>query len=156
MSRRHPLSFIFRITLHPWWRLTRGLTLGVRAAVVDEAGRVLLVRHRYYPGWHFPGGGVEREETTQAALARELVEETGIELMGEAELHGLFANFINFKSDHVAVYVVRKWQQGPWKPSLEIAEKKWVHPDALPDNVTGGTGRRIAEIFHGAFRADKW
>lgn len=153
---RHPLSFIIRYTLQPWWRLTRGLTLGVRAVVVDGEQRVLLVRHRYYPGWHFPGGGVEPDETTITALARELVEETGIELMGEAHLHGLFANFINFKSDHVVVYVVDKWQQGPWRSSIEIAEKKWVDLADLPDNVTKGTRRRIAEIFHGAFHSDKW
>ena len=156
MSTRHPLSFIFRFTLHPWWRLTRGLTLGVRGVVVDEDGRILLVRHRYYPGWHFPGGGVEQNETTMSALVRELAEETGIELMGEAQLHGLFANFISFKSDHVAVYVVQKWQQGPWKPSIEIAEKKWVFPDDLPETVTRGTRQRIAEIFDGVFRSDKW
>lgn len=156
MSTRHPLSFIYRYTLHPWWRLTRGLTLGVRAVVVNTGGEVLLVRHRYYPGWHLPGGGVETEETTMAALARELREETGIELMGETELFGLYANFAAFKSDHVAVYLVRKWQQGPWKPSIEIMEKRWAHPDALPETTTKGTRRRLAEIFDGAFRADQW
>lgn len=156
MSTRHPLSFIYRYTLHPWWRLTRGLTMGVRAVVVDGQGRVLLVRHRYYPGWHFPGGGVELNETTRTALARELSEETGIELMGEAHLHGLFANFATFRSDHVAVYVVPKWQQGPWSPSIEIAEKKWAHPDDLPETITRGTAQRIEEIFNGAFLSDKW
>src|SRR6187200_446523 len=52
-----------RFILHPWFRLTRGMSLGVRALVRDENGRILLIRHSYAPGWLLPGGGVERGET---------------------------------------------------------------------------------------------
>ena len=43
---------------HLYFTLARGMTMGVRAACFDEAGRVFLVRHSYVPGWHLPGGGV--------------------------------------------------------------------------------------------------
>ena len=33
-------------------------TMGVRTLVVDELGQILLIKHTYMPGSHFPGGGV--------------------------------------------------------------------------------------------------
>ena len=67
-----------------WSRLTRGKTLGVRAVATDAGGRVLLVRHTYTPGWHFPGGGVEKGETAVLSMQRELKEEAGIEAAASA------------------------------------------------------------------------
>ena len=43
--------------LHLYFRLRRGMTLGVRAAVLNEGGEVLLVRHTYTPGWHIDWKG---------------------------------------------------------------------------------------------------
>lgn len=49
------------------------------ALFVDDAGRVLLVRPTYKPGWEVPGGRVERGESPAAACRRELREELGLD-----------------------------------------------------------------------------
>src|SRR3954468_10273945 len=97
-------------TLHLYGRFARGLTLGMRAAVLDPAGRVFLIRHTYVRGWHLPGGGVEAGESARSALARELREEACIEIVGEPRLHGLYFNRNVSNRDHVLLYVVRDFR----------------------------------------------
>src|SRR3984893_19074419 len=83
---RHRFEPVTRRVLHVYWRFSRGVTLGVRAVVLDGSGRVFLIVHSYVPGWHLPGGGVEIGETAGEALARELREEGNIELVDQPTL----------------------------------------------------------------------
>ena len=41
-------------------------------ALVEQGGKVVLVRHSYATGWHLPGGGVKRGEPPEQAVLREL------------------------------------------------------------------------------------
>jgi len=139
-------------------RYRRALTLGVRAVVLDPDRGVLLIKHSYTPGWHFPGGGVEPRESIGEALARELEEESGIALTGEAELFGLYHQRRYPARDHVAVYICRRWRQArqPKLPNLEIVDSRFFALDALPEDITGATRRRVAEILDGVPRSAEW
>jgi ADP-ribose pyrophosphatase YjhB (NUDIX family) len=155
-----PKSMRQRLVLrafHWWFVLSRPMTLGVRAIVLDADDRVLLVRHTYVPGWHFPGGGVERGETLLASLARELAEEGNIVMEEQPRLHGIFFNKAASPRDHVAVYVVRAFRQtGPHIPDREIAEARFFARNALPESVGRATRARLAEVLDGAAIAPLW
>src|SRR4249919_2956752 len=108
---RRALEPAIRRVLHFYWRFARGMTLGVRAIVIDPQGRVFLVKHSYVAGWHMPGGGVEPGETALDALIRELAEEGNIEPTAPPALHGVFFNGKVSRRDHVVVYVLHEFRQ---------------------------------------------
>lgn len=140
-----------------YWRMRRSATLGVRGVIVNGEGKVLLLRHTYTPGWHFPGGGVESGETCALALSRELEEEVGIRAAPEAfELVSVHANHAFFPNDHVLVYRITDWTQGEATQKGEIAEVRFVDPLAPPPEVTAGTKRRLDELFGGKARSELW
>jgi ADP-ribose pyrophosphatase YjhB (NUDIX family) len=126
------------------------MTLGAQGVVLDAENHVLLVRHGYRPGWFFPGGGVEWNETIEAALARELEEEVGVTLTAAPVLHGIFANFVSFPGDHIAVFVLRHWQRrGDYRKRGEIAEAGMFAAGDLPERTDLGTRARLDEILNG-------
>jgi ADP-ribose pyrophosphatase YjhB (NUDIX family) len=146
-----------RRIFHLYWRIARGMTLGVRAVVLDDADKVFLVKHSYVSGWHLPGGGVETGESFGGALRRELLEEGRIELTGEPALHGLFFNSHVSRRDHVAVYVVRQFRQDQLpEPNREIVACGFFAADTLPAETTLGTRLRISEVLEGRALIATW
>lgn len=145
---RQRLEPYLRKVFHLYFRFARGMTLGVRAVVLDADNRVLLVRHTYVSGWYLPGGGVEVGQSFREAMLRELMEEGRIEVLGEPALLGVYLNSHVSLRDHVAVYVVRSFRQdrAP-EPNREIAETGFFSVDALPEDTTKGTKLRIAEVL---------
>jgi 8-oxo-dGTP pyrophosphatase MutT (NUDIX family) len=155
---REPLRFrVLRRAAHVYWRFSRGVTLGVRGVVLDEDGRVFLVRHTYTPGWHFPGGGVEVGETALDALHRELSEEARVELTDAPALHGIFLNRRISRRDHVVVYVVRAFRVLEVKRGdREIAEAGFFPVADLPAGITRATRARLDEILSGRAPPPVW
>jgi len=138
---------LLRPLFHLKFRLERGMTLGVRGLVIDEAGRVLLIQHTYVKGWHLPGGGVDRGEAAEAAVIRELVEEVGIVATSRPRLLSVHNNHARFRGDHVLYYRIESWEQGQATSVGEIDETQWFHPNDLPAGVTASTRRRIEEAL---------
>ena len=156
-ATRRALEPALRRVLHAYWRFARAMTLGVRALVIDEEGRVFLVKHSYVSGWHLPGGGVEAGETIGEALARELQEEGNIEMTTPPQLHGLFFNDRDSRRDHVALFVVRAFRQlAAPVPVREIVGHGFFALDALPNDTTAATRARIIEVLGGAPVSERW
>jgi len=146
-----------RRLFHFYWRFARGMTLGVRAVVLDGENRVFLVKHSYVSGWHLPGGGVETGETLREALQRELAEEGQIELVGEPVFFGVYLNSHVSRRDHVAVYLVRHFRQDRLpEPNREIVECGFFETHALPEETTLGTRLRISEVIENRPPIQTW
>jgi len=154
---RTSLEPALRQLFHLYWRFARGMTLGVRAVVLDGENRVFLVKHSYVSGWHLPGGGVETGETLREALQRELAEEGRIELVDDPALCGIYLNSHVSRRDHVAVYLVRHFSQDHLpEPNSEIVECGFFETQALPAETTLGTRLRIAEVVEGRAPIATW
>ena len=132
------------------------MTLGVKAFLTDGE-RVLLVRHTYVPGWHLPGGGVERRETVWDAVEKEVREETNLRLTAPPVFFGFYKNARTSRFDHVALFVARDWREvGTFQPNREIAECRWFLAADLPGGTTEATIDRVAEVLGDASIGAWW
>ena len=65
------------------------IRVSLKAVILDERGRTLVVKENGRDWWDIPGGGIEHGETLKEALARELYEEVSLE--GDFEYETLLA-----------------------------------------------------------------
>jgi 8-oxo-dGTP pyrophosphatase MutT (NUDIX family) len=130
-------------------RLADGKTVGVRAIVVNRDGKVLLLRHTYRDGWHLPGGGVDRGESPEAAIIREVREEANIFVEGRPKLFAVYLSEHQGVDDYPLLYIVDSFRSEAPKANAEIAEVGWFHFDETPPETTAATRCRIEE-FRGA------
>lgn len=160
LGSTHRTSRWLSSAFHRYRQHARGLTLGARALVLRErAGRVeaFFIRHTYAPGLQLPGGGIEPGEGAVEALMRELWEEGRIRPSEPPTLFGLYHNGPDWPRDHVALYVLRRFEQPePPRPDAEIAEHLWLDVEALPPDVLVSARARIGEVVRGAPISETW
>ena len=106
------------------------------AALLDDDDRVLIARRpagKPMAGlWEFPGGKVAMGETPEAALARELAEELGIDIAAACLAPLAFASH-RYPEFHLLMplYLCRRWRGTP--TAREGQELAWVRPMRLGD-----------------------
>jgi ADP-ribose pyrophosphatase YjhB (NUDIX family) len=77
----------------------------VGAVIHDDSGRLLMILRGHDPGrglWSIPGGRIEPGENAEAAVVREVREETGLDvrcgpLLGSAELPGTAGSVVDIR-----------------------------------------------------------
>lgn len=138
-----------------WRRAFQIRTRGVKAVVLRNDA-VLLIRHSYQSSDMFmlPGGGIDRGETAVAAGIREVREESGCALVNVRE-HGLFISRTEGWPNHITV-VVGETRDTPRADGRELLEATFFPLEALPDNVSAASLRRIIEVRDGLPPADNW
>jgi len=118
--------------------------MGVAGAVIDDRGQVLLVKHRYNPGWRLPGGGVNRGEPPRDAVLRELAEEVGL-TGGRCEFFGLYVRKAGWATAVIALYRIQGAQVN-FQPNLEIKEIRYADPGHPPEGCTQAARKRLKEL----------
>lgn len=121
----------------PYWiqpvlsRVIRPLFQVFAAAVIfDQENRIFLVKltyQRFHP-WGLPGGGLEYGESSEAAVIREVWEETGLTV----EVEKLLINK-TIPPDKFAMYYFCRIINGVFEPSDEVSEYGYFSLSNLPD-----------------------
>ena len=114
-------------------------------AIVEQAGKVVLIRQTYSPGWKFPSGGVNCREPAAHAILRELREEIGLTRSSPPELFGIYTRKIFLSTNVIALYRVRD-AEFSFKPNFEVRALIWADSAAPPPGTLPGVRRRLAEL----------
>lgn len=110
--------------------------VGVVGLILDDADRVLLLEHRFRTPWRWglPGGFIDHGESFEAALARELQEEVGLEIATAPEI---IDTELNVEARYVSVTLSARVQGA--SPALRLAGDAEIlgggfyPPDAVPE-----------------------
>src|SRR5512142_321512 len=124
-------------------------------ALVEQAGKIVLVRHSYKSGWMLPGGAVGRGEPPADAIIRELQEEIGLTHSAPPQLVGVFTRRRGFVTNSVLLYRVRE-AVFVFKPSFEIRAIRLAEPASPPDDTSPAVRRRLLELIGEASQSPYW
>jgi 8-oxo-dGTP diphosphatase len=108
-------------------------TVTAGALIFNDAGEVLLLKHRFRAGtgWGLPGGFLEKGEQPLEALRRELREEINLEV----ESVEIFAAR-SFRKPRQVEVLFRCRASGAAKPqTMEVERAEWFAPGSLPDGL---------------------
>jgi 8-oxo-dGTP pyrophosphatase MutT (NUDIX family) len=128
------------------WFVRRPKTFGAHAVALTPAGRLVLVKLRYAPGWRLPGGGRSESEDPRDAAVRELREEIGMSSHGSVEFACELEESIDFKRDTASLVIVRDVQYRPRRWNWEVERVREVELGGLPADLSPQTGRWLEAV----------
>ncbi len=130
-----------------WAAMERQTQVVVAAMIEAEDGRILIAERpvgKFMAGWwEFPGGKVEFGESPEDALAREVREELGIEIVVGDPFHAVNVA----RSETTAVFVVFYWCRwtGGEVQLLDAGDIAWVTAGELDDVRFLESNRAVVE-----------
>ena len=119
--------------------------VSVAALVTNDKGEILLVNSPWR-GWEYPGGLIEPGESFEAALKREVREESGVEI----EITGFVGICKNVARDIVNIDFTARYTSGELTTSEESTEVGWFAPEKAMEIITFPlTKKRLANMLSG-------
>lgn len=122
------------------------------ALLFNDAGKLLIVKPSYKPGWEIPGGAVEAEESPAVACRREVREELGIDV----ELTGLLCVDYNSSTPSYleslmflfAVPVLTSAQAAAIVVAEdELTQARFCEPSEAVELLGARLGQRVATVL---------
>ena len=128
-------KYIYKIGIYPvrlYWYIFRPSRFGVKCIIEKEDGKILLIKNTYGNGkWNLPGGGIEKGETPENAVRREIQEEVGLELH-TINFIGEFESTAEYKKDQINVFYSEVTNPILNIQESEISDYIWSDVHELP------------------------
>jgi 8-oxo-dGTP diphosphatase len=137
ISAKPILLRIWRDVPFPSWMrhvflrvLNPSFMVGAMALIQNDDGRILVLEHTYRKDvpWGLPGGWLKQAETPEVGLAREVLEETGLQVRVDALLAADF-----WGSSQLDLLYRCTVLGGTYTSSDETGSCQWVKAQELPE-----------------------
>lgn len=118
-------------------------SVSVAGVVVDDQGRVLVIRRDDTGHWQAPGGVLELDETFEEGVCREVLEETGLTVAVD-RLTGVYKNL-----SHGIVALVFRCRpvSGKAHPTEEAPEVRWMDKGEVSAAMDPAFAVRVLDAF---------
>ena len=123
------------------------------AAIIDDDGRILLIRRGDNNRWAMPGGALGVGETPAQGAVREALEETGVRCEAVGFVGVFDSRLSESRSRHqlyMFAFLCRPLEREPSQPlshPQEILESRWFAENEIPEEMHGGHAMRIRQAY---------